>query len=66
MTRNVLLGRAGSPGVGLGRLLLVAPEPNGQRNHGRGSTPVASITAACAARMSERSPRALSSGIRAW
>ena len=24
MTRNVLVGRAGSPGVGLGRLLLVA------------------------------------------
>jgi multiphosphoryl transfer protein len=29
MTRNVLVGRAGSPGVGLGRLLLVAPEANG-------------------------------------
>ena len=29
MTRNVLVGRAGSPGVGLGRLLLVAPESNG-------------------------------------
>ncbi len=29
MTRNVLLGRAGSPGVGLGRLLLVASESNG-------------------------------------
>jgi phosphoenolpyruvate-protein phosphotransferase len=29
VTRNVLLGRAGSPGVGLGRLLLVASEPNG-------------------------------------
>ena len=29
MTRNVLVGRAGSPGVGLGRLLLVATGPNG-------------------------------------
>jgi phosphoenolpyruvate-protein phosphotransferase len=29
MSRSVFVGRAGSPGVGLGRLLLVAPEPNG-------------------------------------
>ena len=29
MTRCVLAGRAGSPGVGLGRLLLVAPPANG-------------------------------------
>ena len=31
MTRNVLVGRAGSPGVGLGRLLLVAPSRTGTR-----------------------------------
>ena len=32
----------------------VTPAPNGQRNHGRGSTPVASMIAACAAAMSDR------------
>ena len=40
-----------------------APDPNGQRNHGRGSTPVASMTARSPAAMSERRPRAPSSGI---
>jgi phosphoenolpyruvate-protein phosphotransferase len=30
MTRSVLAGRAGSPGIGLGRLLLVAPAGNGR------------------------------------
>jgi phosphocarrier protein FPr len=30
MTRTVLAGRAGSPGVGLGRLLLVGPSANGR------------------------------------
>ena len=43
-----------------------APAPNGQRNHGRGSTPVASSIARPASAMSSASPSSLSSGIRAW
>ena len=51
MTRNVLLGRAGSPGVGLGRLLLVAPEPNGH-------VPVAAVAGSDGAAIDAASERA--------
>ena len=53
MTRNVLVGRAGSPGVGLGRLLLVAPEPNGHAAPagGRGLGPAATDPASERARL---------------
>jgi phosphoenolpyruvate-protein phosphotransferase len=40
MTRSVLAGRPGSPGVGLGRLLLVAPAVNG---HASDTAPVAIV-----------------------
>jgi len=39
MTRVVLTGRTGSPGVGFGRLLLVSPGANGHGSNGPGSAP---------------------------
>jgi phosphoenolpyruvate-protein phosphotransferase len=44
MTRTVFVGRAGSPGVGLGRLLLVVPEPNGHAPTAGGAGPGSGAT----------------------